>query len=1076
MKRFFTSAILAMLFCFSATAQDMIITGAFDGPLSGGTPKVVEFYVINNISDLSAYGFGSANNGGGSDGEEFTFPAQAATAGTFLYLTANTTEFNTYFGFNADFTDASASINGDDALELFHNGAAVDVFGDINVDGSGTAWDYLDGWAYRNDMGTASTTFTVSEWTYSGINVNDNMTSNATATTPFPIGTYTHGGGSSITVHNVAVGSNFFNPASLTITEGDSVVWTNTGGTHNINGTTATFPNNPVGFTNGAASSAAWVYGFKFDVPGTYTYQCDPHAASMTGTITVLPLNPPAPEVQFVGTSVSVDENVGTVMVSLSISNGSSNSTSVDVLVDVTSTATGGADFTFTNPTTVTFAGGSSSNETINIPILDDILTEGAETIVLTLSNTTNSATIGSDSIYTVTINASDAITPAIVINEINYNVPSVDSLEFIELYNNEATPVDLTGWSFTEGVTHTFGNVVMQPGDYLVITNNAAAMQSAFGVTAIEWTSGSLTNSGEDIELVDANNAVVDYVDYEDGYPWTEMADGAGNSLALCDPNADNTLASNWLPEINDAGLVISYSTLFVSPGAANAASCPPNPYFDIDWLNTEDATGLADSIGTMAQIQGFVYGVNLRGSGLDFTVIDRYGGGISVFDFGPVSGYNVTEGDYVVINGTVGQFRGLTQFSPDSIMLVSGGHPLRLPTVVDSLGEFTESQLVTIENVTLVDPTQWSNSGSGFNVDITNGTDTFLMRIDNDVDLYSLSAPTGTFDVTGIGRQYTSSSSVYDDGYQLFPRYVADISPYNPTVVIPSYPAYDIATVTSVAADGVADSLGVQCAITGIVHGVDMQGNSNLGFTIIDATGGIGVFSSNDFGGYVVTEGDELTLKGTIGQYNGLTQIEPDSLIFVSSGNALNTPTLVTALDETTESELVTITNLTIVDPASWDASGGSFNADFTDGTNTYSIRIDSDVDIAGTTPFIPATDVVRITGLGGQFDSSNPYDGGYQLLPRYSADIEVITNTRVQLQDFVRMYPNPVNDFFIVETTENIESVRISNTLGQVVQSLTNVNGRNQIDVSNLAQGVYFVTFTSENSSFTQQIVKQ
>ena len=139
MKRFFTSTLLAMLFCFGASAQDMIITGVFDGPLSGGTPKVVEFYVINNISDLSAYGFGSANNGGGTDGEEYTFPAQAATAGSFLYMSTTTTEFNTYFGFNPDFVDGSAGINGDDAVELFHNGVAVDVFGDINVDGSGTA-------------------------------------------------------------------------------------------------------------------------------------------------------------------------------------------------------------------------------------------------------------------------------------------------------------------------------------------------------------------------------------------------------------------------------------------------------------------------------------------------------------------------------------------------------------------------------------------------------------------------------------------------------------------------------------------------------------------------------------------------------------------------------------------------------------------------------------------------------------------------------------------------------------------------------------------------------------------------
>ena len=75
-------------------SQNLIITGAYDGPLSGGTPKGVELYVISNISDLSAYGLGSANNGGGSDGQEFTFPSDQATAGDFLYVATAGTNFN----------------------------------------------------------------------------------------------------------------------------------------------------------------------------------------------------------------------------------------------------------------------------------------------------------------------------------------------------------------------------------------------------------------------------------------------------------------------------------------------------------------------------------------------------------------------------------------------------------------------------------------------------------------------------------------------------------------------------------------------------------------------------------------------------------------------------------------------------------------------------------------------------------------------------------------------------------------------------------------------------------------------
>ena len=174
----------------NCAGNDLILTGVFDGPLTGGTPKGVEIYVLNDIADLSAYGIGSANNGGGTDGEEFTLSG-SATAGSYIYITTDSARFNEFFGFAADFIDGSMAINGDDAVELFVNGNVLDVFGDINTDGTGEAWDFLDGWAYRNDnTGPEGAIFTVSNWTYSGINALDGESTNAGAATPFPIGTF----------------------------------------------------------------------------------------------------------------------------------------------------------------------------------------------------------------------------------------------------------------------------------------------------------------------------------------------------------------------------------------------------------------------------------------------------------------------------------------------------------------------------------------------------------------------------------------------------------------------------------------------------------------------------------------------------------------------------------------------------------------------------------------------------------------------------------------------------------------------------------------------------------------------
>ena len=94
-----------------------------------------------------------------------------------------------FFGFTPDYTSAAASINGDDAIELFMNAAVVDVFGDINALPGG--WSYLDGWAYRVDgTGQDSTTFTIGNWTFSGANALDGKSTNGTAATPFPLGSY----------------------------------------------------------------------------------------------------------------------------------------------------------------------------------------------------------------------------------------------------------------------------------------------------------------------------------------------------------------------------------------------------------------------------------------------------------------------------------------------------------------------------------------------------------------------------------------------------------------------------------------------------------------------------------------------------------------------------------------------------------------------------------------------------------------------------------------------------------------------------------------------------------------------
>ncbi|MBL4862570.1 MAG: T9SS type A sorting domain-containing protein [Crocinitomicaceae bacterium] len=90
------------------------------------------------------------------------------------------------------------------------------------------------------------------------------------------------------TTINVTASGFTFTPSSITINVGDTVRWTNSGGNHNVNGTTLTFPSNPESFGN--ATGFGWTYSYVFNTAGTYDYRCDVHiSVGMVGDITVLP-------------------------------------------------------------------------------------------------------------------------------------------------------------------------------------------------------------------------------------------------------------------------------------------------------------------------------------------------------------------------------------------------------------------------------------------------------------------------------------------------------------------------------------------------------------------------------------------------------------------------------------------------------------------------------------------------------------------------------------------------------------------------------------------------------------------
>ena len=1010
-------------------------------------------------------------------------------------------------------------------------------------------------------------------------------------------------------VHNVSVNSNFFQPSTLTIQVGDQVIWTQVSGAHNVNGSQGTFPTNPASFSSGAVAGGNWTYSFTFTVPGTYSYQCDPHAG-MTGTITVQPaaaqpctepfiseyvegssntkaleiFNPRSTPLNMAGYSLKAYNNGG-----LTVSNFFNFPANVTIpaggvftiansqaaaaflaVADTVSTITfyNGDDaiVLFKNTDTLDIIGivgvdpglnwtvgtGATSEftlvrkATVSKGQLDwaigatewDVYPQNTSTYIgahtSSACNTTPPPPSGPVRVALSTLRTTDATGVALADGDTVYVTGTVHSFDFdgntgYSFYIEDGSAgmnifrtADLTNYTAPAvgdslkvyGIVDQFNGLteiipdsirVIQTarnfGSPIRITSLTEARESRYVVldslTLPATSTWPATGSSANVNLLRGTQTVVLRVDNDtdiDGSPAPTGMFAVYGTITQFDNTSPFDAGYQLLP--SKRADIVPMGTLGILTPLNVATEVSPT-------------TGVTIRDGQIHVVRGVVTSPDFDGNtGYSFYLQDATGG-INVFRTADKPNYTLpTPGHQLEIRGTVDQFNGLTQIIPDTIILLATGQTLPTPSVVTSLGENTESVLIRLNNMTLVNAAQWTNTGTGFNVDITNGVQTFLMRVDADVNVYGSTAPTGLFDVIGVGSQFDNSNP-FTGGYQLFPRSTADIIPVittvptvrfvtgasqkvegntsstvklyiNPTspnassmmihamapatnaltygtdytttpaasagmfmINVPAnedtvqfsvnilddltqeanetvnlsimsasgltvgsitthvftvidndifIPTRTIPQVRGMNTAGVLDSLNKQVKLVGTVLGVNTQTTStgNVAFTIHNGSVGFGVFSAATSNhGYTVNEGDVVRVIGKVDQYNGLGQLRADSIKIISTNATLPAPKIITTIGEVTESDLVRMNNVSLVNPAQWTNAGSGFNVDITDGTNTIQLRIDADVNLFSQPAPVGTFDVI---GIGGQFDNSSPFTAGYQLLPRYIQDIVV------------------------------------------------------------------------------------
>ncbi len=176
---------------------------------------------------------------------------------------------------------------------------------------------------------------------------------------------------------------------------------------------------------------------------------------------------------------------------------------------------------------------------------------------------------------------------------------------------------------------------------------------------------------------------------------------------------------------------------------------------------------------LGTSVTISGIIT-ADFNSTRTDVYVQDATAG-INLYS--PTRYFDYKIGDSVTVTGTILQFRGLTEISPDPNLFFIHSHDNKIPDPKiltaaevsltfnsDDFTEPNEGRLIRINGVTY-------NASNSTVTDVTGATGTFVG---------TLNAPAGTFDLIGILKQYKPGTTVtapYTSDYEIVPRFQEDI-----------------------------------------------------------------------------------------------------------------------------------------------------------------------------------------------------------------------------------------------------------------------------------------------------------
>jgi plastocyanin len=348
---------------------------------------------------------------------------------------------------------------------------------------------------------------------------------------------------------SVSVGGNdlAFHPAVVQVHPGDTVTWTNAGGSHNVKADDNSFGN--------AVAFDTWTFSHTFSAVGTVGYHCDNHGApgaGMFGTVIVEDAGGGGQPgtFRFSLASYAAGEGAGTATIAVRRIDGDDGAVSVQYNATA-GTATAGQDFT---PASGTLSWGDkdSGNKTFTVAINDDTAVEPNETVLLALSGPTGGAALDNtlkSATLTIQDNDTGGAQPVNAPSNLQATVPSTSEIDLTwtdNSTNETGFQVERRTVSGAYELVDTVGpNVTsasvpgLDAGSLSIFRVRATGAPGIFSAYTAEAGAATLANPGPCV--ADANTLCLNNGRFKVAVAW-RTGDGPGQGTVVPLPSAPDS------------------------------------------------------------------------------------------------------------------------------------------------------------------------------------------------------------------------------------------------------------------------------------------------------------------------------------------------------------------------------------------------------------------------------------------------------------------------------------------------------------------------------------------------------